>query len=233
MEEVQELQKTEEELYVPSPAHKWCIISAVGNNSQHRHWISSTQKYDVHLIVYDNTYEKYKSDTPFIRKSEGYKFQLVYKYLQENKQFIDHYDYFYLPDDDIYIEPEQINKLFRCMKKYGLAIAQPAIANSYYSHSHTRKKWFSKIRYTNFVEIMQPCFSRDAIKKTLFTFNENSSGWGLDFHWGELVDFRKKNMAVLHNIHSVHTRPVQSSHGDELTEYLEKYNLTTKIYESI
>lgn len=233
MEEVQELRKLEKELYVPSPTHKWCIISTVGNNSQHRHWISSSQEYDVHLIVYDDSYGKYKADTPFIKRREGYKFQLVYEYLQENKHLIEHYAYFFIPDDDIYIEPEHINKLFRSMKKYQLAIAQPAISNTYYTYPHTRKKWFYNIRYTNFVEIMQPCFSRDALKKTLFTFKENNSGWGLDFHWGKLVDFRKKNMAVLHNVHSIHTRPVQSSHGDELEEYLEKYNLTRKIYESI
>lgn len=213
---------------------KWCIISAVGKTSFHRSWIKENPRFDLHLIVYDNSYNEYKNDTKFISQSKGNKFQLVYEYLTSNPDMINEYDYFYIPDDDIYIDTEDIHRLFEYMIKYSLAIAQPALSHSYYSYPHTLRCLNSRIRFTNFVEVMQPCFSKDALNKVLFTFNKNRNGWGIDFHWGKLVDYNKKNMAIIDDIVSVHTRPVQSHNTNnfkELHEYLKKNNLSTEIKE--
>lgn len=205
--------------------NRWCLLSAVGQSSLHRNWIGEKALYDVHLIVYDNSFEEFKHDTPYVSRSKGYKFNLVHEYLTNNISLVDKYEYFYIPDDDILIDIENINRLFQYMKKYKLALAQPAIANSYYSHPHTFKRENSILRYTNFVEIMQPCFSRRALKKLLFTFNGTKSGWGIDLHWGTLIDHRKNSMAIIDDINSVHTRPVQSNHFEEMREYLRKNNL--------
>ena len=76
---------------------------------------------------------------------------------------------------------------------------------------------------------MQPCFSRDALKKVLFTFNENEHGWGIDFHWGMLVGYQKYNMAIIDDVESVHTRPVLSRHYGEMDDYVEKHKLCKEI----
>ncbi|MDR9365613.1 MAG: DUF707 domain-containing protein [Balneolaceae bacterium] len=217
----------------PRPSHPYCVISAVGEKSKHPVWISENSRFDLHLIVYDDSIDKYDPDTPFIKQSKGYKYNLIYDYLKENEDFLNHYEYFYMPDDDIIIKPEAIQRLFSYMKRYNLSIAQPALINKFYSYPHTCLKLNSNLRYTNFVEIMQPCFSREALKKTLFTFKENKSGWGMDFHWGDIVDYKQKNMAIIDDVMSFHSRPVQSKHFDELQRYIEKYNLTKEVYESI
>jgi hypothetical protein len=210
---------------------KWCVISTVGKASFHRKWIKDNPLFDLHIIVYDDSYNTYKNDTRFITQSKGYKFKLVYDYLKSNQQIINTYDYFYIPDDDIYIDSENIHRLFEYMAEYRLAIAQPALTHSYYSFPDTIKQPNSTLRFTNFVEVMQPCFSKDALQKVLFTFNENKSGWGIDFHWGKLVDYHKNNMAIIDDIISVHTRPLRSNHFSDLDEYLQKYNLTMQIKE--
>lgn len=213
---------------------KWCVISAVGKDSFHHKWISENPRFDLHLIVYDNSYDEYKNDAKLISQSKGYKFQLVYQHLMSNPGIINEYDYFYIPDDDIYINTENIHRLFEYMIEYGLAIAQPALSHSYYTFPHTLRQPNSIIRFTNFVEIMQPCFSKDALKKVLFTFNENESGWSIDYHWGELIDYHKYNMAIIDDIISVHTRSIQSNNANnffELHEYLKKYNLSMEIKE--
>jgi hypothetical protein len=212
-----------------NPKRTACIIAAVGQNSLHREWIQGEPYFDLHLIVYDQSYDKYKSDTNFIVQSEGYKLQLIYDYLSANDEILDHYNYFYFPDDDISIDTQNIHHLFEYMEEYGLAIAQPALSKSYYSFKHTLKRNNSKLRYTNFVEIMQPCFSRDALEKTLFTFNNTDRGWGVDYHWGRLVNYERYNMAIIDAIISCHTRPVQSESFDELNTYLNKHNLNRKI----
>ncbi|CAD0004385.1 DUF707 domain-containing protein [Flavobacterium chungangense] len=209
---------------------KHCIIATVGASSLHQQWIKGENAFDLHLIVYDDSYELFKLDTPFITVGTGNKFKLIYNYLKNNERLIDQYDFFYMPDDDISIDQNNIQKLFDFMENYELDLAQPAIANSYFSHPHTLRKANSLIRFTNFVEIMQPCFSRDALRKVLHTFNESKSGWGLDFHWGIIVNYTEFNMAIIDDIYSLHTRPVQSSNHQEMLDYMKKYNLSFKIY---
>lgn len=210
--------------------NKHCVLAAIGSTSLHREWIKKKSSFDLHLIVYDDSYELFKNDSPYVTASKGYKFKLIHNYLCNNPELIEQYDYFYMPDDDISITSTNIQKLFRFMKKYQLAVAQPAIANSFLSYRHTKKHEDSVLRYTNFVEIMQPCFSREALKKVLFTFDETISGWGIDYHWGKILDYTQMNMAIIDDISSEHTRPVQSDHRQELFNYMKKYNLNFNIY---
>lgn len=209
---------------------KNCVLATVGATSLHRQWINIRSKFDLHLIVYDDSYELFKNDTPYVTISKGYKFKLIYNYLCDNPELINQYDYFYMPDDDVSINSVKIQKLFRLMKKHQLVLAQPAIANSFYSFRHTTIQKDSILRYTNFVEIMQPCFSREALKKVLFTFDETISGWGIDYHWGKILDYTQMNMGIIDDISSEHTRPVQSDHRQELFNYMKKYNLNFNIY---
>jgi len=202
---------------------KYCTIAAVGKNSLHREWTGCSPGFDLHLIVYDDSYETFKDDAPYVTKAPGNKFTLIDEYLSSN-DLVRQYEYFYFPDDDILIDSDNIRKLFRYMEEYRLMLAQPAVWNYYISHPHTMKHPASKLRYTNFVEIMQPCFSREALQRVQFTFSASKSGWGLDFHWPKILNSEKWHMAVLDDIVSFHTRPVRSSHGEELAEYLKKYD---------
>ena len=80
--------------------------------------------------------------------------------------------------------------------------------------------------------MMVPCFSREALNKVLFTFNENETGWGTETHWAELINASQRDMAVIDEVSVVHTRPIQSGqaiHNRELAAYLRKYNLSTKV----
>lgn len=214
-----------------------CIISAVGKDSFHKSWIDRlNNEYDLHLLVYDDSYNAYKNDSSFVIRSEGRKFNSIFRYLNENNHLLEEYDYYYLPDDDIFIDDVNIRRLFGYMEEFQLAIAQPALTNSFYSHPTTVKQRNSILRYTNFVEMMQPCFSSEALKKVLFTFNENLSGWGMDYHWGELIDYRRCNMAIIDDITSVHTRPIGINYQVnvnimEREAYLKKFNLTTAVVE--
>jgi len=211
---------------------KYGVFSAVGNQSLHHNWISSMYDFDLHLIVYDHSLEKYINDTKYITEGRGYKFKLIYEYLLKNPEFLEIYDYYYIPDDDILIDSYNISKLFDYMEKYNLKIAQPALYDSYYTFSHTIRERHSILRFTNFVELMQPCFSRETLKKVLFTFNENKSGWGIDYHWGKIISSKGDEMAIIDDVKSVHSRPISSYNFEnrrELNEYLKKYKLNSEI----
>ncbi len=213
---------------------KYCVISAVGKESLHKEWIAGNPDFDLHLLIYDQSFNKFYNDADFISCQKGYKFKLVYNYLQKNPDFLNQYEYFFIPDDDISMDTENISKLFRYMKKYNLEIAQPALSQSYYSHEHTLRDRSCILRYTNFVEMMMPCFSQKAFRKVFHTFNENESGWGIDYHWAQLIGSSGKDMAVIDAIVALHTRSVQSNNKmnrNELKDYIKKYNLNNKIKE--
>lgn len=204
--------------------NKYCVIGAIGRSSLHRDWINKNSKFDLHLIVYDDSFEQFRYDAHCVAQSKGNKFQLLDDYLVQN-DLADRYDYYYFPDDDILIDSENIHKLFWYMEHYRIAIAQPAIHNYYISHFHTMRRPDSKIRHTTFVEIMQPCFSKEALKRCQFTFSLSISGWGLDFHWSRICNDHGMNMAIIDDVTSVHTRPVRSNHVSELDHYLARYDL--------
>lgn len=211
-----------------------CVLSAVGKSSLHKEWLNGFCNFDLHLIVYDDSYEIFAKDSPFVSPIKGYKLKGVYRYLMENPQLLDSYEYFFIPDDDISMSADTINSLFDAIREYDLKIAQPALVESYYLWGHTLKDSYCKLRYTNFVEMMVPCFSREALRKVLFTFNENETGWGTETHWPLLIEAKETDMAIIDAISVVHTRPIRSGqvlHRTEAATYLEKYQLVTRVEE--
>lgn len=211
-----------------------CVISAVGKDSVHKGWSCGEKRdFDLHLIVYDDSYESYRHDADFIVQAKGYKLKLVHEYITDNPSILEEYDYFFIPDDDIVTDSDTISLLFRYMDNYRLKIAQPSLTDSsYYTFQHTLHDQRYLLRYTNFIEMMLPCFSREALKKVLVSFAENKSGWGVEYRWSQLIESNKSDMAIIDDIQMQHVRPIQSKKRDninELHEYITKHNLSTKI----
>lgn len=116
-----------------------------------------------------------------------------------------------MPDDDIDTSPEILNHFFDLFHYYKFDLAQPALDHrSYYSWSILLQNKSFKFRETNFVEVMIPCFSRDAFKKLFSTFSENKSGWGLDNLWPKMLGNNAK-VGVIDDAPVFHTRPVGSA----------------------
>lgn len=209
---------------------KNCVISAVGKNSLHKHWLENCENrsFDLHLIVYDDSFSEFYNDADFLYLKKGYKLKLVYDYLMNHPNYLKHYSYFFIPDDDIMTDAQSINRLFHLMEQYSLKIAQPALKDSYFTYPVTLQEHPFILRYTNFVEMMLPCFSREALEKVIYTFKENESGWGTEFHWPLLIDSKDKDMAILDAVPMIHTQPVKRGRTEnekELNAYLKKYHL--------
>ena len=88
---------------------KNCVIVSVGDGSLHRQLCYDTANFDLHLLVYDDTYNKYLGDSKFVCKLKGYKMDMSFQYFQMHPQFIEQYDYFLLLDDDIQISVDSVN----------------------------------------------------------------------------------------------------------------------------
>jgi len=84
---------------------------------------------------------------------------LIHLFCLSNLELIDQYDYIWLPDDDVLIYPDQINKLFNVADYYKLYLCQPFMVGVV-SHSITKHVDNYILRYTNFVEVLAPLFNK-------------------------------------------------------------------------
>lgn len=207
------LNRMSEPIYIESRSkHKGnCVIVSAGRGSLHSQLCSNDANFDLHLLVYDDSYEDFHKDSQFVCQLSGYKMDMVYQYLHKYPEFIEDYEFFLLLDDDILISVENVNTLFKTMKEYNLKIGQPSLVNSYYTYEHTLHNPMCVLRYTNFVEMMMPCFSRDALLAVLGTFEEHVRWRGIEFHWPRLINSNKQDIAIIDIVQAIHTRPVQTT----------------------
>lgn len=182
--------------------HKNLVIAAVGDNSLHHSWLSG--RFDTCLIYYGD--KDPPTGASYIVRDKGPKYTLIKRAIERTPQFLE-YENIWLPDDDIWLEAKDVERLFNFMDMFELKVAQPAIAG-YYSLEITLPHPSSRLRFTNFVEIMCPCFSKRSLKKCYPTFDENKSGWSYDALWDKLLNYPKRGMAIIDDITAIHTRPV-------------------------
>lgn len=211
---------------------KNAVFVPVGKDSLHRQLLKGDADFDLHLLIYDGSYNKFCDDSDFIACDAGYKMDMTYRYLLRHPELLEKYEYFFLLDDDIVISTEDVNRFFAMMREYQLKIAQPSLVMSYYTYKHTVFHPFYILRYTNFVEMMMPCFSRDALKAVLPTFEQKVRWCGIEMHWPILIGSSHKDMAIVDAISAKHTRPVQSWNAlSQLQQenYLREHNLSWHI----
>lgn len=119
------------------------------------------------------------------------------------------YDLYAFFDFDIEITTRALNRLFLIGEALGLDLFQAGLGErSYCSHRSLFVKDRSLVRPVNFVEIMMPVFSRRALDRCAPTFRESESGYGLDFLWGNILNYQ--NMAVVDAVVAEHPRPFHS-----------------------
>ena len=187
------------------------MIMPVSKDSLHRQYLTDDADFDLHLMVYDDSYPQFRLDTPFVTRGHGYKMDMAYRYLNNRPELIDAYEYFFLVDDDIRMTAEAVNSLFAVMRQYRLRIAQPSLSMSYATYAVTLHDPTCLLRYTDFVEMMMPCFSREALLKVMPTFKERARWCGIEFHWPVLIGTDHEDMAVIDDIAAVHARPIRSN----------------------
>jgi len=223
------------------------IISVVGDKSLHREWIDDKQTFDLILIYYgDNNeiYLDYEKNALKCIKKKGQKFPLIKAFIDDHYEWVSTYEYVWLPDDDISISADKLNRMFNIAKTYKLHICQPAVMSSdgNVSHKITKPRKGFKLRYTNFVEVMMPLFDIKSLMLLYDDFNLSESGWGLDASWSYRLNHPENKMGIIDEITALHARPVGSDYSrfkinpeDELNMMLKKYGIkfSRKTYSSI
>ncbi|MEP7183071.1 MAG: DUF707 domain-containing protein [Betaproteobacteria bacterium] len=186
------------------------VIVRAGDRSLHPAWTTSLASRDWDLVVsyFGRDEQRYRGDGARRIDDPGLKFPGLHALLSRETFWRD-YDHVWLPDDDLMIGQDGISRLFRIVAELELQVAQPALSwTSFYSHRITLKYPSFRARFTDFVEIMAPCFRREFLERCLHTLGETQSGWGLDWVWPKVLANGPMRCAILDDVEMTHTRPV-------------------------
>ena len=198
------------------------LFSSVGNNTDFDSlWINENMNYDIYLIYYgnnDDIYNKYKSKVTFIEKRKGSKFQ-NFKYFYDNYiNIINKYDRFFILDDDIIFNVNDINGMFKISRQYNLDICAPSFSQkSKLSYRITLHKPKTLLSYTNFIEVNTPLFNTNALHKLMEKLDYSLIGWGIDFLYIICNGLEKKrSYAIIHKIICENPKDNTKKDGREL-----------------
>lgn len=192
------------------PKRKNLVIVRAGDTSLHEQWLDGDEErsWDIIVNYFGDDPNCYRRNDVQRIDSKSIKWPALYDLVEMLGRDISCYDRVWFPDDDLRMTKAQINSFFEIVGQYELALSQPALSpDSYISHLVTLKNPFFTLRFTNFVEIMAPCFSRDLLLQVAPSFKENLSGWGLDFLWPTRVSDWTK-IAIVDAVAICHTRPI-------------------------
>ena len=187
------------------------MIVRAGDRSLHPHWLrgSGDRNWDLHISYFGketNPYSDRPSDVSLSFET-GPKFPGISSCLEELKGRINDYEYIGFPDDDIYASKEVWNNFLNITILHKPLVSQPAIhPNSFIGHWWLVQRPQFALRWVNFVEVMTPFFSREALYRAAPDFNANKSGWGLDWYWPHLFNADSRTMCIVDAAPVLHTR---------------------------
>lgn len=185
------------------------IVMPAGMNTLHKNWFAySNRSFDIITLVYDDQFADHESHADYSFRQNGTKTQLLAWFFENHPEIWQQYEYFWLADDDLAIEPEQVNELFAMVEKWRMPVSQPSLtSDSPHSHEITLHRKPFLFREVSFVEVMCPMFSKAAIEKVIPYFKESESAWGVDEIWSQVL-FPKGDKFIIDSVQVRHTKKI-------------------------
>lgn len=188
------------------------MMARAGDKSLHGSWLAGgSRNFDLYLSYYGATQGKFAQDGDFWREQPGPKWPVLHGHVQEEKSLIRKYDAVWFPDDDLLMDAPSISRMFDFFMAFEFCLAQPSLSHeSFFSHSAVLRDPSYAVRFTNFVEVMGPVFSREALDLLHPTFDQSRTGWGLDYLWPHLIAESgiSGRIGLIDAVSMTHTRPV-------------------------
>jgi Protein of unknown function (DUF707) len=171
----------------PDSRPRILVILRLGSDHRVSGWAKvpeGERSWDLLLSPYDEICDLYDFAPTWIVPRHGGKWDAVFSLLTEQPELLERYDFFWLPDDDIEMEAGGPDAFFRYALAAGLDLAQPALLHgSNYSHFVTLRNRFTRLRHTNFVELMAPLMTTEVLRQALPLMEGQWTGKGIDYIW--------------------------------------------------
>jgi len=186
------------------------VIVRAGDSSLHEGWLApeSDRDFSVAVSYYGDDPERWRCNADRFVERKGPKWVPLADFIDEHWEWVRQFDYIALPDDDLGATATDWNSVFAAMREFDLDLAQPSLHyDSYWTHQITARRPAFRLRYTNFVEVMTPVFSRWALERCVPTFRMSPSGFGLDLVWPAILHRAGRRLGIIDAVAFHHTRP--------------------------
>jgi hypothetical protein len=213
------------------------VICRAGPHSLHRRWMGdpASRTYDVWLDAYDDGARWESDPVRYSTDSNTTKWPRIRRLLKDRSAAVARYEAVWCPDDDLDFDSYTAERLFARFRALRLDLAQPSLTKgSFFSFYTTLRHRTFVARFTNYVEVMAPMFSRRALEICSPTFDRSVAGWGLDMIWPSLLGNPRDKVAVIDAVSVTHTRQVASGNWvkslvvpprEEMAELLRLYGI--------
>ena len=189
------------------------VFSSVGDKCDPlSYWLNerSIKTFDLCVCYFgdsDQMQDKLSAQCSYFFAHKGSKFQNFHWVYTNYRSIIDRYDRVFIVDDDIIISTRDINKLFEYQIMYDTWILQPSfLPASKISHPITRQVPGSDHRFTNFVEVNVPLFSKYAIDKCMEIYDPVLTGYGIDLLFIWYLGYRPDKYMIVDSIGCINPR---------------------------
>lgn len=188
------------------------VFVRAGDSSLHKEWIEpkNAKSFELYIEYYGEHASRYAEDADYYSYNQtGTKFPRFFEIISQNKNLLTDFDAVWIADDDLSISADAISTMFELFHRHHLWLAQPALTkHSHYTWPTLLQDPRYALRYTNFIEVMAPIFSKSALQRCWTTFEKSTSGWGLDYVWPKLLGYPPDKIAILDATPMVHTRKI-------------------------
>jgi hypothetical protein len=202
-------------------ARRVLVILRAGDQSLHPEWFTNarpeSRNWDFHISYFGDLKRPFRNRNPDVTLSfeKGTKSVGTVACLEKLGSRVDKYDWVWLPDDDLWTDLANLNRFFDIVAEYGLDLAQPALGEgSYVAYPITAQRPHMRLRYTTFVEIMAPCFSRKALRLCAPFLAATKSSWGINWLFPKLLEYPERGIAIVDETPVIHPRP--HGHGPNI-----------------
>lgn len=181
------------------------IVVRAGDQSLHRHWMndSRVRNFDLLVSYYGSTRGRYEGRSDHYHAMTGPRWPAHDWLWRNRREVFDRYDHVAFVCDDIEATTRTWNAMFDLCAWFGLDLAQPAIMG-HVNVGITRPVEGALLRYTDWVEIMCPVFSRRALALCGDTFRESVSGWSLGVLWAARLPYPDYRIAIVDSVRVTH-----------------------------
>jgi hypothetical protein len=194
----------------PAAQSRNLVVLRSGDSSLHEQWLTPERdrNFALGLSYYGDHPERWVGAADRLVGQKGPKWVPLADFVDQNWDWVSQFDYVAFPDDDLGATASDWNKLFSAVREFDLDLAQPSLDyDSYWTHQITARRPAYRVRFTNFVEVMAPVFSRFALERCLPTFRMSPSGFGLDLVWPAILGRAGRRLGIVDEVSFGHTRP--------------------------
>jgi hypothetical protein len=218
----------------------YLVFLCAGDTSLHliNEW-NTRRNFDLCINYYGNdkaNAEHFANHCEYIFYNKGPKWNNISTVLRD-AEFWKNYSFLWIPDDDIELHVNEVNKMFDIVARENIPLSQPSLFPKNVDHPRLihQQNYTEDTKPTDFVEIQMPCFDvkvfQDVVWPILLDNKWNISGWGFDVYWSHAIH-RKR---LVNSVVATHTKPVQTNNGfyksyncnpfEEMKVFLQKYNI--------